>query len=192
MNPIQRYFVRGVLLGSLLLFEGCPKSPPHPSGSDLTPPEFVQVVAQLETPSGPNPRGVFDITSQDVSSVGLGSDLTIRITALAGDPESAIGSIAIESDLTWQCSFGHGSQTVGIAEKAPLAFTQINPPSSPVTPVQISVVADPISQTGCDRSAPGKGPINIRGSVRVVATNGAGLQVRSKTFIFDYANIGTP
>ena len=189
MKTTHSYFARGLLLGSFLLLVGCP--PPNGPKTDTTPPEFVQVVAQLEALSQPNPRGVFDITSADVTRQGLASDLVIRVVATAGDPQSAIKKIALESNLTWQCSFGPNSSIIGIVENAPLTFTPINPPSSPVSPLQINVVASPISQTGCDMSSPGKGPINIRGFVRAVATNGAGSTTTSKTFIFDYADVGS-
>lgn len=188
MNPTQRYVANGLLLASLLLLAGCPA--PRPGGPDTTAPGFVQVVVQLEAPSPPNPRGTFDITSADVNKSGLASDLAIRLVSTAGDPESAIQKIEIESGLTWQCAFGRGSEIVGVVQNASLTFAPINQPTLPVTPFQINAVAKPITQTGCDMSSPGKGPINIRGFVRAVATNGAGLQLKSKTFLFDYADVG--
>jgi hypothetical protein len=192
MNPIQRYFAASVLGASIFVLTGCPPPPPPPNTADTSPPGFTQVVARLEAPAPPNPRGEFDITSADVSKVGIGKDLAIRVIALAGDPESAIKDIAIVSNLTWQCSAGHNKPLIGIVESVPLAFSAFTQPASPVTPLQINVVANPITQTGCDMSSPGKGPINIRGFVRLVATNGKGLSTTSKTFVFDYANVGSP
>ena len=195
MIPIRRFFIASVLFGSLLALTGCPG--PKPNAPDATPPGFVQVVVRLEVPNDPNLRGEFDITSADVTKAGIGSNIVLRLIATAGDPESAIKNIAIESNLTWRCSAGHGSQIIGAIQNAPLAFPPITPPATPITPYQINVVADPIgqiAQTGCVAAAGGKGPINIGGFVRVVATNGANpaLSTTSKTFIYDYANVGSP
>ncbi len=192
MNLIQRCFAVSLLCSFLLVLAGCPGPAPNPTSPDTTPPTFTQVVVRLEAPSPPNPRGEFDITSQDVIKTRLDKDLAIRIIALAGDQESAIKTITIESNLTWQCSSGHGSELIGIVQNAPLAFSNFTQPSSPLTPLQINVVANPVSQTGCAISAPGRGPVGISGFARVVATNGAGLVTKSKTFIFDYTNVGSP
>jgi hypothetical protein len=54
-----------------------------------------------------------------------------------------------------------------------------------VTPLQINVASRPVRQIPCS-TTPGQGPINIRGHVRAVATNGGGAQVKSKTFVFEF------
>jgi len=46
--------------------------------------------------------------------------------------------------------------------------------------------------TGCAVDTTiGVGPIALEGFIRLKTTNGAGLSSTSKTFIFDYADIGT-
>ena len=193
MNHKQWYFAGLVLLGYVLLLTGC-DGPTNPSG-DTTPPGFVQVLVQLEGPTSPNPRGEFDVTSQDVARDQIGSDLIIRVLATASDSESGIRDIATISELSWRCAFGPNSETIGIFETATLPFVPDVPPSTPTSSLptlwQINVVADPISTTGCSTAQPGEGPIFISGYVRVMATNGLGLTATSKTFIFDYADVGS-
>jgi hypothetical protein len=187
MNLIQGCSVRFLQCLSLLMLYGCPAPAPRPGGPDSTAPEFVQVVVRLEAPTLPNPRAEFDITYRDIVRSQIGSDLTLRLIAFVGDPESGISNIAIESNLSWRCSFGPNSPLIGVFQSVPLVFQQFSQPSSPVTPLQINVVSDPVSQTGCARIA-GQGPVGIRGHVRVAATNSAGMQVKSRTFIFEYDN----
>ena len=195
MKKIKNYSIWGILFVCSFLLEGCPPKTDFPNeASDTTPPEFLEVSVKLEVPGDPNLRGDFDIKSQDVTKVGLDSSLSIRITATAGDAESGITSITIESNLTWQCSSGHNSPIIGIVENAPLQFSTINVPPNPQNPLQINVVVHPITQTGCDVGTAGKGPVNFNGFVRVVALNGKKinpLKTSSKTFIFDYKNVGS-
>lgn len=175
-------------LSSLVLLAGCGGG----NGTDTTPPEFLEVLVRLEAPTPPNPRGEFNITSSDVSRVGIGAGLTIRVLATAGDSESGITGITIVSNVTWKCSLGR-SEIIGILESASLPFAPASPPSPPPNLWQINVVADPIAttlSTGCATSPPGHGPVLITGHVRVVATNGADQTDTSGTFVFEYVNIG--
>jgi hypothetical protein len=55
--------------------------------------------------------------------------------------------------------------------------------------VNLDSVVDPIAMTGCATNKPGWGPVNIRGNVRISATNSAGTST-SKSFLFDYTNVG--
>jgi hypothetical protein len=190
MKKLENYVIVVVLLGCSFIQKSCKNSFPN-SASDTTPPVFTQVLVRLEAPTPPNPRGEFDISTQDVNKSQLDSDLTIRLIALAADEESGITSIVVESNLTWQCSDGHNSSIIGIVENKPLAFSSITQPSTAVTPVQINAFVMPVAQMGCSIGPNGKGPVNIRGFVRVIATNGKGLKTISKTFIFDYKDIGS-
>lgn len=172
---------------SVLVLFGCAPTTPTPGAPDVTAPEFVQALVRLEAPTAPNPRAEFDIAYRDIIQTGVGSDLALRLIVLVGDPQSGISNIAIESNLTWQCSFGASSPTIGATESVPLVFSSFSQPTSPITPLQINVVSNPVAQTGCVRTT-GKGPIGMRGHVRVVATNGAGAQIKSRTFIFELAD----
>jgi hypothetical protein len=192
MKP-HRLFLSFGTVCLLLAVTGCPPPPPPSATADMTPPVFEQVLIRLESATPPNPRGEFDVASQDVIKGSLAKDLTIRVIALAGDTESGIRSITLESKLEWQCAFGRGSELIGIFTTNSLTFSPaISPPTAPMQPLQINVSADPISQTGCDMSMPGKGPVNVRGFVRAVAINGSGRKTTSKTFIFDYKDVGVP
>jgi hypothetical protein len=194
MKRIKFYSIPAFMLGLSILLTSCPSNSSNPfpnSASDTTAPGFLQVVVRLESATPPTLRGEFDITSQDVSKTELDSSLKMRLIATAGDSESGIRSIVIVSNLTWQCSLGPNSEIIGIVENSPVAFTAITQPASPATPFQINVTVDPVAQTGCDLSTPGKGPVNFGGYVRVVVTNGNGLTNTSNTFIFDYRNIGS-
>jgi hypothetical protein len=55
--------------------------------------------------------------------------------------------------------------------------------------VKVDSVVDPIAMTGCVTNKPGWGPVNIRGNVRISATNSVGTST-SKSLIFDYNNVG--
>ncbi len=211
MNQIRQYFAGVVLLGGVLLFADCngpsnPSNPSNPSG-DATPPGFVQVLVRLEVPNDPNSRGDFDITTQDVSKDNISPNYVIRIQATAGDSESGITGIELEtrqvfdkssnsnkpSNLTWKCVFGPspGSVLVHLLQPGLLPF-KFNPlPSPPPLLWQVNAVADPIAATGCTIDKPnGVGPINVEGFVRLKVTNGTGLTAISKTFIFNYIDVG--
>lgn len=183
---IRPHLAKVGLLGCVLLLPGCPR----PSGPDNTDPQLLEVLVRLEAPTPPNPRGEFNITSADVTRTGIASDQVVRVTATAGDSESGIRNIVTVSELRWRCAFGRGSEIIGTPQTAPLTFTGSTAPPNPVTPFQINLVANPISQTGCSTASPGDGPVDIGGFVRVIATNGAGRSVTSKTFVFDYADVG--
>lgn len=201
MNQIQQYFVSIVLLISVLLLAGC--TPSNPS-SDTTPPEFSQVLLRLEAPVEPIVHGEFDITSQDVTKEKIGSDLVIRVLAVAGDNESGIKDITVASlpdpltsdhqqNLTFVCATGPhpNSEVKPVLRSAFLPFT-FTPPSSP-SPLlwRVESVANPITTTGCTIDIPnGVGPADIDGFIRLIVTNGAGLTAESKTFIFSYADVG--
>ena len=187
---IRRQLAKITLLGSALLATGCPPPPP---GQDTTAPQLLEVLVRLEGPTPPNPRGEFNITTADVTRGGLASDQSIHLLATAGDAESGIKSIAVVSELRWRCALGRGSEIIGTPQTASLNFTG-GPTTapSPVTPFKIDLVANPIAQTACATVNPGSGPVDIGGFVRVIATNGA-TQTQtqtSKTFIFDYADVG--
>lgn len=189
MNVSARYKATIVLSAVLMLLAGCPSTPSNPTAADSTGPSFADVTVKLESAIAPTVRGEFNITNADVIREGVRPEFDMHLIALVGDPESGISNITIESNLTWQCQLGLRSEIIGIVESVPVAFSAFTQPSSPVTPLQINVTVNPLAQTGCDRSEPGKGPINFRGFVRVAATNGQGAVTKSKTFIFDYGDV---
>ncbi|MGB8192526.1 MAG: hypothetical protein WCF67_11435 [Chitinophagaceae bacterium] len=191
MKKKQSFFAACIILACTLIIHGCHTQFQN-ALHDATPPGFIQVVAQLEAPNPPNPRAEFDISKIDVVERSIGSDRKIRIIATGADPESGIKSITIIGRLSWRCSFGprRENEIIGIWQDTDLVFTPIVQPSNPRTPYIIDISADPIAQTGCSRLRPGQGPIFISGFVRVILTNGNGLTTTSKTFIFEYLNIG--
>lgn len=176
-------------LASTLLC-GCPTTPAQPGSPDASPPSFAEVLVRLEPVSSSQVRGEFDLAGpDDIIRSEVGSDLALHLIATVGDPESGITNVSIQSELRWRCSFGPNSQLIGVMQTAPVAFDSFNQPATAITPMQINVRADPVGQTGCNRSA-GKGPVFISGFVRVTATNGAPAPATttSMTFIFDYEN----
>lgn len=176
------------LAASGLLLSACPAPPRQPDPGDTTPPSFAQVSVRLEPVAAVQVRAEFDLAGpDDVIRRDLGSDLALRIIATVGDPQSGITNMSVLSELRWRCSFGPNSQVIGVMQSAPIAFDPFNQPGSAITPMQINLRADPVGQTGCDRSG-GNGPVGISGFVRVTATNGAAspATTTSMTFIFDY------
>ena len=135
---------------------------------------------RFERENQPNPTGELDITTGDISrTISSTGAFRIRIIATAGDPESKIKSIAIDdSSLSWRCGGNSNTQTEA------LTFSPtITPPTSPATPMQINIVATPSAQI---RQSCNNIPIQVHGHVRLVVTNGAGLQTKSGTFLFTY------
>jgi hypothetical protein len=212
MNVIPRYYAGFVLIGCLLLLAG--KCPPDSNtgtnsntGPDATPPGFVQVMVKLEKPGDPNSRGDFDITNADVNKTGIPSDLVLHIQATAGDSESGITKVELEtrqvfdkaqnkdvmSNLTWSCSSGHhGGVLVPVLQAGTMPFTLAAPPSPAPKLWQVDATANPITSTNCTiDAANGVGPVGIDGFIRLKATNGAGQTAVSKTFIFSYADVGS-
>lgn len=170
-------------VSTLLLLAGCPVPPTRPGQPDATPPGWVQVQVLLEAPSAtPVTRAEFDITYRDIVRHGVGPDLRLRLRASAGDSDSGIRDIRIESDITWKCDRG---PLDGPTTNAPIDFGTLAQPSQATSIFAIDVTADPVAQTGCARGV-GLGPKLMRGHVRAVATNGAGLTVRSQTLVFEF------
>jgi hypothetical protein len=190
MRGSMRYRLTSALSLVLMLLAGCPSTPSNPTAPDSTGPSFADVTVRLESTVAPTVRGEFNITTDDVIREGVPPGYSMRLIALVGDPESGISNTTIESNITWQCQAGLRSEIIGIVESVPVTFTSFAQPSTPVTPLQINVTANPLAQTGCDRGEPGKGPINFRGFVRVAATNGQGAVMKSKTYIFDFGDAG--
>ena len=161
-------------------------------GVDTTAPGLAEVLVRVESTTPPTVRGEFNITSADVNKTAISPSLTLRVIATAGDSESGIASAAVTSELRWRCAFGSGSPTIGIYETKPLVLTPaLTQPSSPPPAVwQLNVAASPIAQTGCPTGQVGHGPVDIDGFVRVSVTNGAGMTTTSRTFLFEYQNVG--
>jgi hypothetical protein len=183
----QHLYVCGFALIGLVCLAGCP--PPAP-GPDTTPPTLNPVI-QLGTPPPDNTNNGISIAAADVNRSGIPKDIAIRLIAPAVDAESKVTSFMLESNLTWQCAFGHGSETQGIVQNAPLVFLPAITTIPNSTVQNFDGVVDPIAMTGCSTAKPGWGPVNVRGFVRVVATNGAGLTTKSFTFLFDYQDVGS-
>jgi hypothetical protein len=114
----------------------------------------------------------------------------IRIIATAGDPESRITNFALATaaandgqgvlksyNLSWACA-GTGEIT-GILELATMTTTPPLTLPGPQELSQINVTVDPVGQASCSTKT-------LDGFIRVVATNGAGQTVSSKTFHFEF------
>lgn len=182
----------GLIAVASSMLTGCPPTPPGP-GPDTSPPAFTGVVVRVESPTPPVVRGEFDIRTADVNRSQLSRELTLRLIASAGDPQSGISGITVTGGLRFRCAYGRGSETLGVFQQVPLVLTPpITPPAAPLNILGIDVVANPVAQTGCAMSSPGDGPVDLDGFIRVTATNGATPPgtVVSKTFLFDYADIG--
>jgi hypothetical protein len=172
---------------ALLAFSKCPDGNPP---LNTTGPSMVTLI-QIGSPPPNTTTNAIDLNAADVNKSGIPSGISIRLLATITAPSSApVTNVTVNSNLTWQCAFG-GSQTIGIVQNAPLAFTPVIPTAPNSTSVNVNSVVDPIAMTGCATSKPGWGPINIRGNVRISATNSAGTST-SKSFLFDYQNVGTP
>ena len=183
----SRQYLRGFALAGIFFLVGCPNPGPGP---DTSPPG-VNPVIQLGSPPPDTTNNGISIGAADVNRSGIPMNVAIRLIATAVDPESKVTSFTTESNLTWQCAFGHGSQTQGIVQNAPLAFVPAIATTPNSTVQNFDGVVDPIQMTGCSTSKPGFGPVNIRGFVRVVAANGAGMTTKSFTFLFDYKDVGS-
>jgi hypothetical protein len=147
-------------------------------------------VVQLGSPPPDTTTNAIDLNAADVNRSNITKGTAIRLLATITAPSGApITNVTVTSNLTWQCSFGH-SQVIGTVQNAPLAFNPAIPTTPNSTSVKVDSVVDPIAMTGCATNQPGWGPVNIRGNVKISATNSVGTSP-SKSFIFDYANVGT-
>jgi hypothetical protein len=184
MPPTRQYLSCAVLLGSVCFLAGCPPGPsPGPPG--------VNPVIQLGSPPPDTTNNGISIAAGDVNRSGIPGQYSIRLIATAVDAQSKVTAIAVESRLDWQCSFGHGSPTIGVPQNGPLVFTPAITTTPNSTVQNIDSVVDIVAMSGCSTAKPGHGPVNIRGFLRVTATNGAGLTTKSSTFTFDYQNVGS-
>ena len=177
-----------VVSATLLTAASCPPAPIRPGSPDVSPPGFAAARLGLEPSASGGVRAEFDLNGpDDVIRGQIGSDFALRLTVVAGDPESGISNLSVVSELRWRCRFQPGSEVIGIFESAPIAFDAFQQPATATQPFSINVRADPVAQTGCNRSS-GRGPVDISGYVRVTITNGAspGSTDTSRTFIFDY------
>lgn len=194
MNTSQVRSLYGVtlLLLSLLslTFSGCPPQSPSPS-PDTTPPEFLSVDIKLENRDGtpsPDTGGISFLTNDVTRQI---SQLhKIRIIATAGDSQSSITNLALVTvqgndgqgvlqnyNLSWNCKASR--PLVGILQLAPLTTTPAIALPAAQSPAQLNVTVDPVGQAGCPTAS-------LNGFIRVVATNGAGQTVQSKTFNFEF------
>lgn len=176
------YFAWSAFLGSLLLV-GCPKD------LNTTGPSMVTVV-QLGTPPPDTTTNSIDLNAADVNRSNIPGGIAIRLISTMTS-STPITGITVTSNLTWQCASGPHSEIIGVPENAPLVFTPPIPTAPNATTVKVDSVVDPMTMiTDCNTTKPGWGPVNIRGNVRIAATNSAGSSP-SKTFLFDYRNVGS-
>jgi len=175
-----------VLLASVFLLAGCP-----PGGNlNTTGPSMITVI-QLGSPPPDTTSNSIDLNASDVNKSQIPSGIAIRLISNITSPTPITG-VTVTSNLTWQCSLGHGSEIIGVPENAPLAFVPAIPTAPGTTTLKVDSVVDPIAMiTDCNTTKPGSGPVNIRGNVRISATNSAGTST-SKSFLFDYQNVGAP
>jgi len=170
------------LFASFLLV-GCPKD------LNTTGPSMVTVI-QLGTPPPDTTTNSIDLNAADVNRSNIPSGIAIRIISNITS-STAITGITVTSNLTWQCSSGPHSEIIGVPENAPLVFAPPIPTVPNSTTLKIDSVVDPIAMiTDCNTTKPGWGPVNIQGNLRITATNSSGPST-SKSFLFDYKNVGT-
>jgi hypothetical protein len=169
-----------VLLASLLLFAGCPS--PNATGPSMV------TVAQIGTPPPDTTTNSIDLNAADVNKMQIPSGKSIRLIS-AITSSTPITNVTVTSNLTWQCSLGRTSEIIGTVENAPLAFMPAIPTAPGTTTLNVDSVVDPIAMTGCSTAQPGMGPVNIRGNVKISATNSAGTST-SKSLLFDYVDVG--
>jgi hypothetical protein len=164
----------------------CPTVVVPPAAGDGTPPVADLVLVRVIEPGSGRVREEFDVLKLDFTHFGYTPGNDIRVTVLTGDPESGIANVTLESGITWRCSLGRGSQTIGVTESEPLAFAAFSQPAQPLSHFQIDTTATPRTRVVCAQTGrPGAGPIDVRGFVRAVVTNGAGGVLRSRTFLFE-------
>jgi len=164
-----------LLLACSVILSGCPTPASLPG---------VNPVIQLGSPPPDTTSNGISLAVSDVNRSAIPAGIAIRLIS------SSTAPMFQESNLTWQCSFGSGSQTIGTPQNAPLAFSPAIPTNATsASALNIDSVVDPIAMTGCATVKKGWGPVFIRGFVRVKAVNSAGTTV-SKTFTFDYQNVG--
>jgi hypothetical protein len=186
----KKAFVAAFSIGCILLLGGCTPTPPFvPDTTDTTPPVFSEVLVELQSGNPPAAGADFGIITGDLNQSGITG---IRLIG-ANDPPTT------RANLTWKCSLDPNPETTGNAASMDL-LTVVPGPSAPTASWSLDTVIDPIGAiTGptnttnlCVTSPNGAGPWNILGYVRVLAINGAGLTVMSGSFLYDYADVGTP
>lgn len=187
MRPLLRLRLALIVTTTLLGAASCPPSS-VPGSADNTPPGFITALVQLEPAAGGPSRLDVDLTqAEDVIRTQIGSDVGLHLSSAVGDSDTGITNVTVVSELRWRCRFQPGSQVIGVMQRAPIAFTPFTQPVTSNQTFGINLRADPVAQTGCDRS-PGRGAVDISGFVRITATNGGApaLSDTTRTFIFDY------
>lgn len=193
MNTSQAGFRYGVILFLLgLTLSGCRHTRPDNPSADTSPPGFLNVDIKLENRDGqplPDTGGISILTSDVTRQISRLHN--IRIIATANDSQSRITNLALATaqandgqgvlkdyNLSWRCG-GSGGETLGILELASMTTTPAIALPGPQEPAQLNVTVDPVGQAGCSTGL-------LDGFIRVVATNGAGQTVQSRTFHFEF------
>lgn len=188
MRALRHVRLGLVSIASLLGAASCQQAPTRPGTADTTPPGFLSALVRLEPAAGGPARLDVDLIGpDDVIRTQVGADVALRLSVLAGDADTGLASLTVVSELRWRCRGQPGSPIIGVMQQAPIAFTAFTQPATPRQLFSIDLQADPVAQTGCNRSA-GRGAIEISGFVRVTATNGGApaLSDTTRTFVFDY------
>src|SRR5688500_9238391 len=101
----------GVLASATVLTAAsCPPASITPGTTDATPPAFAAARVGLEPSASSGVRAEFDLNGpDDIIRMQIGSDLALRLTVVAGDPETGITNLTILSELRWRCRSQPGS-----------------------------------------------------------------------------------
>ncbi len=161
-----------------LFFIGC--FPPKPN--TLRSPAFLQALVTVTGLAGN------DMLANDAVVNNIAQNNSINVIASAtGNP--AVTSVTIRGSLTWRCFSGDRNHVTGVVNNVPIAF-KVNPVASPSS---MDITISPFTQilTTCGGIAPPatQSAIDITGSFVIIASNGS-QSVTSKTFVFNYTDMG--
>jgi hypothetical protein len=190
MRLFEKYLIVVAIFGSSFMLSGCSNSFQQ-SASDDTPPVFTKLQVQLFSSKKSRPLEVINLINADLKHTQLDSAISLQIIASARDAESGISTITIESDLSYECSLGHTSATVGRRTNHPISFLGYTEPPALMKSKKLEAVVKPFTQIDCEIGPMGKGPMSVYGIFKLVATNGKGLKTYSKTFSFSYSDFGS-
>jgi hypothetical protein len=189
MKLTQRLYC--VPLLGLLFLNNCPQKNP---ATDTTSPSINPFI-QIGAPPPDTITNGINFAGGDVTKSGIPSNLKIRLIAQNWDSESGVTSFTLTGTLSWQCAM-HGSEIEGVPQTKALTLADFvgGVTSKPTDPVSVfDGVLDPIAIASCSTAKQGWGSVDLKGSFRLVAVNGAKptpLTTTSSAFNFDYQDVG--
>lgn len=149
----------------------------NPDPGDQSAPSIL-VTVSWERPGTPD-AGSLELSSTDERRT-FHRDTVVRLQALASDPESGVASVRIEGHVTRTCDVGGD---LAEEKRAAVLVRQPAPPAEAAPGALGAGFTAGIDYVKCVGRVP---TLSARGDLKVVAANGAGLQVTSRSFRWDW------